>query len=98
MLRVLLQYVIPIALPSVLYLAWLVYENRRVARGGTGVLRKWQEGPWVWLFAIGVVLAVSVAIALSLVGGYGTEGRYVPPRLENGRIVPGHVEPAPAAR
>ena len=40
MLRVLIEYAVPIALPSLLYLAWLAYENRRIARGGEGVLRR----------------------------------------------------------
>lgn len=93
MLRVLLEYAVPIALPSLLYLAWLAYENRRVARGGEGVLRRWQEGPWAWLFAAGVVIAVLGSILLSTMGGPGISGRYVPPHLEDGRVVPGHVEP-----
>ena len=98
MLRVLLEYVVPIALPSLLYLSWLAYENRRIARGGEGVLRRWQEGPWAWLFAAGVALAVTGTLMLSLLGGFGTEGRYVPPHVEDGRIVPGHVEPAQPKR
>ena len=98
MLRILLEYAVPIALPSLLYLAWLAYENRRVARGGQGVLRRWEEGPWAWLFAGGVVLAVLGTFVLSTIGGPGTKGRYVPPRVEDGRVVPGHVEPARPAR
>jgi hypothetical protein len=98
MLRVLLEYVVPIVLPSLLYLAWLAYENRRIARGGEGVLRRWQEGPWAWLFAAGVALAVSGTLMLTLLRGNGIEGRYVPPRVEDGRIVPGHVEPAQPRR
>ncbi|HEX2113636.1 MAG TPA: DUF6111 family protein [Alphaproteobacteria bacterium] len=98
MLRVLLEYIVPIVLPSLLYLAWIAYENRRIARGGEGVLRRWQEGPWAWLFAAGVVLAVAGTLMLSLLRGYGIEGQYVPPRVEDGRIVPGHVEPAQPRR
>jgi hypothetical protein len=94
MWRALLEYIVPIVLPSLLYLAWLAYENRRVAEGGEGTLRRWQEGPWVWLFAAGVAIAVAGSLLLALWRGYGTEGRYVPPRVEDGRIVPGHVEPA----
>jgi hypothetical protein len=98
MWRVLLEYVVPIVLPSLLYLAWLAYENKRVARGGEGVLRRWQEGPWAWLFAAGVVIAVAGTLMLSLLQGFGTEGRYIPPHVENGRIVPGHVVPAEPQR
>jgi hypothetical protein len=93
MLRILLEYVVPIVLPSVLYLAWLAYENRRIAQGGEGTLRRWQAGPWAWLILAGVILAFAMAAVLALLGGYGTGGRYVPPRVEDGRIVPGHVEP-----
>jgi hypothetical protein len=98
MLRVLLEYIVPLVLPSLLYLAWLAYENKRIAQGGAGVSRRWQEGPWVWLFAAGVALAIAATAMLSLLGGHGIEGRYVPPRVEDGRIVPGHVEPAPPRR
>ena len=98
MLRVLIEYVVPIVLPSLLYLAWLAYENRRIAQGGEGVVRRWQEGPWVWLFAAGVALAVAGTLLLSLLAGFRTEGRYVPPHVEDGRIVPGHVEPAQPRR
>lgn len=94
MIRILLQYILPIALPSLLYVAWLAYENRRIARGGAGRPPRWQEGPWPWLIAGGVVFAVLLSFALANIGGYGTGGTYVPPRVEDGRIIPGHVEPA----
>lgn len=45
MARILLQYILPIVLPSLVYIAWLVYENRRIAQGGEGTLRRWEEGP-----------------------------------------------------
>jgi hypothetical protein len=98
MLRILIEYAVPIALPSLLYLAWLAYENRRIARGEEGVLRRLEDGPWVWLFAAGVILAVAATALLAVVGEPGTEGRYVPPRVENGKVLPGHVEPAKPAR
>ena len=98
MWRVLLEYVVPIVLPSLLYLAWLAYENRRVANGGEGTVRRWQEGPWAWLFAAGVAIAVAGTFVLALWRSSGIEGHYVPPRVEDGRIVPGHMEPVPPKR
>jgi hypothetical protein len=92
--RVLVQYVLPILLPSLVYFGWLVYENRRVAQGGEGRTRRWEEGPWAWLVGGGVVLAVLGAIATAALTRGGREGVYVPPRVEDGRIVPGHLEPA----
>lgn len=98
MLRVLIEYVVPLALPSLLYFIWLAYRNRQIARGGEGAPQRWQEGPWAWLIVGGVLLAVIAGIVVSMLRGYGTEGRYVPPRVEDGRIIPGHVEPVPRAR
>lgn len=93
MARILLQYVLPILLPSLVYLAWLVYENRRIAQGGAGTMRRWEDGPWAWLVGGGVVIAVLGAIGVAALSGRGKEGTYVPPYLEDGRIVPGHLEP-----
>src|SRR5262249_2980462 len=92
--RILGQYILPIVLPSPVDLGWLVYENRRSAQGGEGAPRRWEEGPWAWLIGGGVVLAVAGAIATAVLNREGREGVYVPPRVEDGRIVPGHVEPA----
>jgi hypothetical protein len=67
MARILLEFVLPILLPSLLYA--------------------------LWLLALGLFFAALLTVALSVFSGDGIEGRYVPPQLENGRIVPGHVEP-----
>ncbi len=95
MARILFQYILPIVLPTAVYFAWLAAERRRIARAGAGDAPHWHDAPWLWLAAIGVVLAVLIAIASALFGGADISGRYVPPRVEDGRIVPGHVEPAP---
>jgi membrane protease YdiL (CAAX protease family) len=92
--RILLQYALPILLPSLVYLGWLVYENRRIANGGEGKVRRWEEGPWGWLVGGGLALGVLVAIVTVVLTGRGKEGTYVPPRMEDGRVVPGHLEPA----
>jgi hypothetical protein len=91
--RILLEYVLPIALPTLIYFAWLAAERRRQARLGKGEPPRWQDAPWLWLGGLGLVLAAVITIGFALLRGEGTEGRYVPPRLEGGRIVPGHVEP-----
>jgi hypothetical protein len=46
----------------------------------------------VWLGALGLVLVVLVLGGLSLQRGEGTLGRYTPPHVENGKIVPGTVK------
>jgi hypothetical protein len=88
MLREILTLVVPLLLPTALYLVWV-----RLARwsevGGATV---WQKLPWVWLAAIGVVLTALVLVVVTV--GFGTPmpGIYVPPHYDGGRIVPGHID------
>ena len=42
----------------------------------------------------GVALTALVLFVVTVGFGTAMPGIYVPPRLENGRIVPGHIEPA----
>ena len=50
----------------------------------------------MWLLAAGLILAALTLIAVSLDFGGPRNGVYVPPHLDNdGKVVPGHVEPAP---
>jgi hypothetical protein len=102
MLRVFFTIVLPLVLPTALYLLWL-----RIAHwlpGGPpegptpgsqqGEWVQWATLPWVWLAAAGALLLVIMLFVVTVHFGTATPGTYVPPRWENGRIVPGHIEPA----
>jgi len=93
MWRVLIEILLPLVLPTVLYFMWLSAERRRQEKLGAGEALEWADAPWIWLGAIGLLLATMVAVALALIGGEPTIGQYVPPQIIDGRIVPGHVEP-----
>jgi hypothetical protein len=94
MTRILLQIVLPLALPFLAYALWLSVERRRAEKLGRGEIPGWSEAPVVWLGASGLALAaIAAAGFLLLQGGDKADGVYVPPHLENGRIVPGHMEP-----
>lgn len=91
MTRILIEYVLPLVLPSVLYVVWWqVYGRRAAAVGGTPALLR--EGPWFWLILAGLGLAAAALIVGALVGGDAPGGTYIAPRLEDGRVVPGRVE------
>lgn len=95
MTRILLQIALPFALPFIAYAMWLAVERRRAEKLGRGEVPGWSEAPIVWLGAAGLLLAaIATAGLLLLPGGDKASGIYVPPHLENGRIVPGHLEPA----
>ena len=93
MSRILLEFVLPLLLPSLAYFAWLTWDRRRTVALGAGAPRAWADAPWPWLLGSGVLLVVGIAHALSIGGGETMSGIYVPPLVEDGRIVAGHVEP-----
>jgi Family of unknown function (DUF6111) len=89
MLRVLLTVVLPLLLPTAIYVAWIAFVSRSAGRGRV------QLGPrsLVWLALAGVVLLAAVLVTVSVHFGEPVRGRYVPPRYENGQVVPPHIEP-----
>jgi len=89
--RVFLTIILPLVLPTALYDVWMATVGR--ADGGASA-SAWRDPPWVWLAGAGIVLAAAVVVAIVQFGSNG-EGTYVPPHVENGVIVPGHVVPAP---
>jgi hypothetical protein len=89
MLRVLFTIVLPLLLPTAIYVGWLVVAHR-LQRDDT---IPWVELPWVWLAAAGTLLLVLVLVVVHLHFGTSETGTYVPPRWEDGRIVPSHIEP-----
>jgi hypothetical protein len=86
--RELLTLFVPLILPTVLYLAWL-QAMRWSQEGGAAT---WRGVPWVWLGVTGVALAALVLFVVTVHFGTSAPGTYVPPRYENGKIVPGHIE------
>jgi hypothetical protein len=89
MLRVLLTIVLPLVLPTALYLLWV--RTTQWEDGG-GAMR-WRALPWLWLAVAGVVLLALVLFVVTVHFGTSEQGVYVPPRYEGGHVVPGHIEP-----
>jgi len=89
MLRVLLTVVLPLLLPTAIYAAWIAVTsgsaNREPVRLGPRSL--------VWLAFAGVILLALVLVMVNVHFGEPVRGRYVPPRYENGQVVPPHLEP-----
>ena len=86
-MRQIFEIVLPLILPTVLYISYLW-----VLRPRQGV--NFPEMPWIWLGGAGVLLLAVTFLALTLLGGADPSERYLPPKVVNGQIVPGHYEPA----
>ena len=89
MIRIVLQYMVALLAPSVIYFIWLKLARRHRLKGDTGW---WEQGPWLWLFAAGVVLMAGLLGYEAFTGGGGPGAAYVAPHMEDGRIVPGTFE------
>nr|WP_298686695.1 DUF6111 family protein [uncultured Dongia sp.] len=84
MMRAILEVIIPLALPALLYWLYLRIQERR----GVTV----REVPLSWLAVIGVVLLIISLGAGWLAGSEPPTGKYVPPKVVDGVVVPGHFE------
>jgi len=89
MTRVFLTVILPLLLPTALYILWALSTNRFRF---VGALASWERLPWIWLGLAGVVMAGAVLLTM-VESGDSPEGTYIPPHLENGEIVPGHAAP-----
>tara|TARA_B100001123_G_scaffold249958_1_gene279051 strand:+ start:299 stop:517 length:219 start_codon:yes stop_codon:yes gene_type:complete len=65
---------------------------RKVRLSKSDTARMLRELPWLRLLAAGILLMAVSLIALSLSSGEDRGGNYVPPRIEDGKIVPAKVE------
>ena len=93
MSRAFLTIVLPLLLPTALYLLW-AFSVRRAQVGEIGDFLR--QLPWLRLSAAGVVLLVGVLTLVALRFGQSADSaHYVPPRTVDGKIVPGHIDPGP---
>jgi heme/copper-type cytochrome/quinol oxidase subunit 3 len=86
MIRRLLYETLLFLLPFALYAVYL-----RLSKREEDAPRP--KHPWTILFASGLALVAASFLIWGITEGAGEQGVYVPPHVENGRVVPGHVEP-----
>jgi hypothetical protein len=88
MARFLLHYLLPLLLPFVFYIAYVGLARRRLPR--------WlDETPWLILLGAGAALLAASLVTWGLLSGAPPEHTYLPPRLEDGRIVPAETVEQP---
>ncbi len=80
MLRKLLFHLVPFLLPFVLYAGWVALARRKAAA--------WPRAHVAWLAIAGLTLVILSFVAVALLTGSEVGRTYVPPRLEEGQIVP----------
>jgi Family of unknown function (DUF6111) len=87
MLRILLEYLLPLLLPFAVYLLYVALAR--------GYAPGWLDtAPWPYLAAAGLALTAASLLTWSLMSGVPPDRVYIPPHLEDGRVVPSTtVEP-----
>lgn len=84
MIRVVLTILLPLLAPTVIYFLWL-YTVGRIGE---------RSAPWTWLIVGGLAAAAAVLVIVGVDTGGPQSGQYVPPHVEDGRLVPGQIVPS----
>ena len=87
MIRVILVNLLLVLFPALLYFSY-VYLRRRGGQGTEIV----GDAPIFWLLSAGVALMLASLVFFGHWEGGAPGKRYVPPRIQDGVVVPGHVE------
>ena len=83
--RVFLTIIVPLLLPTALYIVWRAMVGKQINI----------PAAWIWLSIAGVVLASLTLVFVSVDFGEPRNGQYVPPHINGDAVVPGRIEPAP---
>jgi hypothetical protein len=94
MLKNLLTVVLPLMLPTLIYMAYAMFGRPKTAAPEVAAVHWWTGAPWTWLITGGVVLAAAVLVTVALTGGFDTAGTYHPARLIDGRLIEGETTPS----
>ncbi|MEM7196766.1 MAG: DUF6111 family protein [Pseudomonadota bacterium] len=87
MIRTILQTLVPFLLPFILYGLWLwVLPHRDESLMGRMRTKRY------WLSALGIGCSIIALVVLGISRDNDAQQDYVPPRLVDGKIVPGTFE------
>lgn len=81
----------PVLVPLFIYLLWLWQKRRRAGKAGE---KKpgFRDGPWY----IAVLASLATGLVMFLFLGLSSppqKGEYIPPHLEDGKLVDGKINP-----
>ena len=91
MLRTALFHIALLLAPAVLFMIYLIVAPKvRLSKSDTSKMLR--DLPWPWLLSIGIALMAASLVVLSMSSGEDRGGTYVPPHMEDGKVVPAKVE------
>jgi hypothetical protein len=87
MIRILLVNILLVLFPALLYFSYVYLQRRE--NPNQEIM---SDAPIFWLLSAGVALMLASLILFGHWEGGAPGKQYVPPRIENGVVIPGHVE------
>ncbi|MEO1206126.1 MAG: DUF6111 family protein [Pseudomonadota bacterium] len=94
MVRIVLENIILLLLPTLLYFTYIfVMRGKSASRQQTI-----DDAPFIWLFAGGVLLMLGVMVAFGNMTAHKPSEIYSPPVFRDGKIVPGGYSPGDPRR
>ena len=90
-MKLFLTKILPLLIPLAIYAGWLIHARKRSRALGTAHPSA-RDAPWPIMLLTGLAVLISGMIALGLFTGEKPGGVYVPPHMENGEIIRGHIE------
>jgi len=80
----------PVLIPLLVYVLWMINVRSRARKAGEP-LPHFRDGPWFWAVVASLCLGIAIFLFLGL-SHESNKGEYLPPHMENGKIVPGQVK------
>jgi len=80
----------PALIPIVICAVWYFFIHKR-KKGDR--LREWEVRLWTWVAISSVVIAIITMLFFALTVESNKDMEYFPSRLEDGKLVKGHMEP-----
>ena len=92
-MRILIHYILPLLLPTLVYFGWAwIASGRKKEEPEEGDPHAGASPPWFWLIVSGFAILVAFLGLTYTYQGGDPDSKYIPPRFENGEIIPGHFE------
>ena len=93
MIRIVLENLLLILAPTLVYVAYVYLTTDPQGKRQKAL----DETPLLWLFLLGVMLAIGVLAIFGTTGGGKPGEAYQPPVFRDGKIVPGKIKPGTAS-
>ncbi len=94
-MRFLLFSLWPAFIPILIYVAWLAHRRRKAKKAGIE-LESITKGTLFWTIIASILIAIGCFLYYGLSSQENAGVRYIPPHVENGKLIPGETVPEDA--